>query len=38
MSETGSTIRKTILVSGVCGFIALVLLGVYSKLRTELGL
>lgn len=38
MSETGSTIRKTILVAGIGGVISLLILGVYAKLRNELGL
>ena len=37
MSETGSTIRKTILVSGVGGLISLLLLGLYAKLKSALG-
>lgn len=38
MSETGSTIRKTVIVAGVTGLIALLILGIYSKLKTELGI
>jgi len=37
MSETGSTIRKTILVAGVGGLISLLILGLYAKLRNVLG-
>ncbi|MGV0961811.1 MAG: hypothetical protein ACOYB1_18455 [Limnohabitans sp.] len=38
MSETGTTIRKTFLVLGVTGLVGLLLLGIYSKLKTALGL
>lgn len=38
VTETGSTIRKTIIVSGVGGLISLLVLGLYSKLKTALGL
>lgn len=38
MSETGSTIRKTILVAGVGGLISLLVLGAYAKLKSALGL
>jgi butyrate kinase len=38
MSETGSTIRKTILVAGVGGLISLLVLGLYAKLKSALGL
>lgn len=38
MSETGSTIRKTLIVSGVGGLVALLILGVYAKLKQELGI
>ena len=37
LSETGSTIRKTIVVTGVTGLITLLIIGLYSKLKTELG-
>lgn len=37
MSETGSTIRKTILVVGVGGLISLLVLGLYAKLKSALG-
>jgi len=33
MSETGSTIRKTVLVSGIGGLLALLILGAYTKLK-----
>jgi uncharacterized membrane protein len=33
LSETGSTIRKTVIVTGVSGLIALLVLGVYAKMK-----
>jgi len=38
MIESGSTIRKTILVAGVGGLLSMLLLGIYSKIRTSLGM
>lgn len=38
MNETGSTIRKTILVAGVGGLLSILMLGVWAKIRTSLGL
>lgn len=38
MSETGSTVRKTLLVAGIGGVLSLLMLGVWSKVKTALGL
>jgi len=38
MTETGSTIRKTVIVSGITGLLSLLVLGLYSKIKTALGL
>lgn len=38
VTETGSTIRKTIIVAGVGGMISLLVLGLYAKLKSALGL
>jgi hypothetical protein len=38
MSETGSTIRKTLIVAGIGGLISLLVIGLYAKIRHEMGL
>jgi len=38
MSETGSTIRKTIIVAGIGGLISLLVLGIYAKIKQEIGI
>ena len=37
LSETGSTIRKTIIVAGISGFIALLGIGAYAKIKQIIG-
>jgi len=38
VTETGSTIWKTIIVAGVGGMISLLVLGLYAKIKDSLGL
>jgi len=38
LSETGSTVRKTVLVAGVGGLLTLLVLGLYAKIKQGLGL
>lgn len=38
LSETGSTIRKTVLTIGITGLLGLLVLGIYSKLKSALGI
>jgi len=38
MSETGSTVRKTLIVAGIGGLVSLLILGAYAKLKQELGI
>jgi len=38
LSETGSTVRKTILVAGIGGLLTLLILGLYAKLKQVLGI
>ena len=38
MSETGSTVRKTLIVAGIGGLISLLILGVYARIKQEMGL
>jgi hypothetical protein len=37
MSETGSTVRKTLIVAGIGGLVSLLIIGLYAKIKQELG-
>jgi len=38
MSETGSTVRKTLIDAGIGGSISLLIIGEYAKIKQELGI